>query len=465
MASFSGKTKITLCKRLGNDWQDLADYFEIPSQQFEQGRECQAIWEWLETRDKLQELHEALRFIERDDLLSVLQALSQSIRFDEIHELKQILKSVNISDEQARAFYEQLSDNSSLPNWQGDLFRFLLDHLAKKSCTPPDKAPLLEFLERCHFLIDEPVQAKLREWKNQVALNLGIELDAICAKIKPTHSSDKTQTVPVLLIKIEPNLINEEVFQVKAWFFKNQDDDPEPVDNIPDQDYTRSHLEELILKILRPVVRKLFGKADDLIVEVILPLNLFDWNINHLQVKLGPKKLPLCTRYPLAIRSWERLYCNEGYDFAWKEWFNKWNACTSCQTTDATRFYCVCNEHDYCETLFDELEDSAWVFLALTPMPPTQGRKQMVEVMGTMLAAGIPFAFWTLEEPKQVENLREQIYHLLKQSVPENWPKEILQCRKNHKSEPLWNNINLLWDNPNRLPPDTDYLLEAPLNI
>ncbi|MDM8558244.1 caspase family protein [Candidatus Parabeggiatoa sp. HSG14] len=58
----SGKTKIKLCQRLTN-WQDLADHLEIPTyhrRQFERGRECQGIWEWLEERQELDKLKEAL---------------------------------------------------------------------------------------------------------------------------------------------------------------------------------------------------------------------------------------------------------------------------------------------------------------------------------------------------------------------------------------------------------------------
>jgi hypothetical protein len=74
MTSYSGKTKISLCKRLGDSWQDLADYFEIPCQQFEQGRECRAIWKWLANRNRLQKLPEALKYIEREDLLEIFQS-------------------------------------------------------------------------------------------------------------------------------------------------------------------------------------------------------------------------------------------------------------------------------------------------------------------------------------------------------------------------------------------------------
>ncbi len=71
------------------------------------------------------------------------------------------------------------------------MFDFLLGHLAKRSCTLPDKAPLLEFLERCNQLIDKQVQIELNEWKNYVAKRLEIDLNAIRARIKPTRSSNQ----------------------------------------------------------------------------------------------------------------------------------------------------------------------------------------------------------------------------------------------------------------------------------
>jgi len=73
---YDGKVKIELCQRLVKGWRNLADYFEIPvseRSQFEKGYECQEVWEWLEGKDKLQELPEALQFIGHDDLSSLLK--------------------------------------------------------------------------------------------------------------------------------------------------------------------------------------------------------------------------------------------------------------------------------------------------------------------------------------------------------------------------------------------------------
>jgi len=73
---YTGTSKIDLCRRLGDDWMDLADFFEIPDhdrRRFVKGRECQGIWEWLEIRNKLDGLKDALKYIERKDLIEVLK--------------------------------------------------------------------------------------------------------------------------------------------------------------------------------------------------------------------------------------------------------------------------------------------------------------------------------------------------------------------------------------------------------
>ena len=72
---YSGKSKLGLCGRMGDSWEDLADYFDIPlsdRRQFRPGRECQDLWNWLEMRKRLGGLADALKTINRQDLIDEL---------------------------------------------------------------------------------------------------------------------------------------------------------------------------------------------------------------------------------------------------------------------------------------------------------------------------------------------------------------------------------------------------------
>jgi hypothetical protein len=72
---YSHQSKIGLCRRMGNDWNDLADYFDIPlhdRDQFERGRGCQGVWDWLDHRNKLDGIEAGLKGIGRENLIGEL---------------------------------------------------------------------------------------------------------------------------------------------------------------------------------------------------------------------------------------------------------------------------------------------------------------------------------------------------------------------------------------------------------
>lgn len=77
--TYPGPVKYEVCRRLTDDWQDLADVFEIPPDvraRFGQGRGPQGVWEWLEKREKLRVLEIGLETIGRTDLVEVLKKAS-----------------------------------------------------------------------------------------------------------------------------------------------------------------------------------------------------------------------------------------------------------------------------------------------------------------------------------------------------------------------------------------------------
>ncbi len=75
LKSLPGPIRIMLCRRLGEDWADLAVYFRIPQDRqrgFTRGRERHDILVWLEERDELYRLTEGLHGIGRPDLVELL---------------------------------------------------------------------------------------------------------------------------------------------------------------------------------------------------------------------------------------------------------------------------------------------------------------------------------------------------------------------------------------------------------
>lgn len=78
LQSLPGPVQITLCQRLGEDWANLAVYFDIPPDRrrsFTPGRECHDILVWLKERDQMDRLPEGLAGIDRPDLIKLLKEL------------------------------------------------------------------------------------------------------------------------------------------------------------------------------------------------------------------------------------------------------------------------------------------------------------------------------------------------------------------------------------------------------
>ncbi|MEV6929754.1 hypothetical protein AB0M46_35410 [Dactylosporangium sp. NPDC051485] len=70
-AEYSPAVKREFCRRLADDWRDLADELNIPAYQrtrFRRGDEVRAVWEWAEVRGLLSRLPALLRTIGREDL-------------------------------------------------------------------------------------------------------------------------------------------------------------------------------------------------------------------------------------------------------------------------------------------------------------------------------------------------------------------------------------------------------------
>jgi tetratricopeptide (TPR) repeat protein len=107
-----GAKKYEFCKKLGSSFNDLADYFDIKQRAgWGKGRECWSILEWLEERDRLHELQEALVVVDREDLLDLIQGFQSSNPLNDFFEVPpaEIEKFLNRDD--IAAFFRGYSDS------------------------------------------------------------------------------------------------------------------------------------------------------------------------------------------------------------------------------------------------------------------------------------------------------------------------------------------------------------------
>lgn len=62
--TYPGRVKLSVTQKVVNDWRTLATYLDVPAHDmagFRQGAEASALWDWLEVRNRLDELEGALR--------------------------------------------------------------------------------------------------------------------------------------------------------------------------------------------------------------------------------------------------------------------------------------------------------------------------------------------------------------------------------------------------------------------
>jgi len=372
----------------------------------------------------------------------------------ELTELKKIVQHFRISNEKALFYFSKVVPDSIQKPPEDchdgiDLFSCCLELLADKKYEPPDQAPLLEFLEYCHPQFKANFHPKLIDeltvWKNKVTQRLEIKLETIREKInKKNPISDEEP--PVLLVKIEPKVETDDQFLVKAWMYRDGAFKPE---NIQEKAYNRKGLEDLLKTFIPQAIRPINAHATtrNLIIELVLPQELFDWNPNEINLKFGAIERMLGTVYPVIIRSFDRIY-DINYSIVIPEWITHWQTCCNLEVLQDEHIYDV-DESCCVKNLVKELNK---LEILLTLFPAISQVDKLKELLGVAISMGLPFALWPLRQQEDCAQLRAEIYRLFCcQKIPK-WLTELRDYRKTKSS--CWNNFSLLWDNPERLPPD-----------
>ena len=383
----------------------------------------------------------------------------QPISLPEMENLRYLLRSVQISEADAFGYFRQFMPDSRVPDYDGnDFFRCCLSFLAQKEHASHDNAPLFQFLEYCHPEIKQQIApnalAQLEVWKNEVAGRLGLNLQDLRSHMQTVRQSPVSHLVGVL-VKIEPkDLVSDERFTVTAWTYYGGEFRSQEIIEPENSGagFTRAELDHYLPTILNRSLRCLGGAAQNAIIEIIAPFVLYDWNINKLMMPVGPIAQPLGKLYSLAFRSWDRIY-HRSYDSIRHQWSTRWLARP--QRLHGANIHIIL-DHTVCgPTFYDQLTPDTYALVTLFTFPRISTTDLYRDIIGVALAAGLPFAFWPLQSC--AEDLCPQISSKLAEHDVADWPDMLKQWRTAPDS--YWYEVQMLWDNPEKLPPDIDYSL------
>jgi len=383
----------------------------------------------------------------------------QPIRMDELNELKLILGSITIPEPELAKWLSVILPDSLRP--VGEHLTHYLDFLSQKIHNET-QAPLFEFIHFVKPKLDGDTLSRLDTWVANCCHRMGLVTQIISSRTVDKihrHNESHTNNTPIVLLKVEEeNRMSEGVFFVNGWMLINGNFEPIPIKGNSNSELTsppevkKCSLAELgntLYEISRDAISEYKADANKMIIEILLPLCLMNWNPSNIPVKVGPLVRTLGERYGLIIRSWDRYY-DPDYCDTYSYACDKWQlSLTDFQSTTIEKIFCgdrgLC-----CDQLLDILQSSQQiVFVAKFPCATVD--EPMRIMMGSAIAAGTPFMLWSSSgvDSNRVHDLGHDF---------REWPERTKHLRgnNNEESKEAWRDIRLMWDNPERCPPDFD---------
>lgn len=366
-----------------------------------------------------------------------------------------------------------------------ELLDDILYALADTIQRPDDNIfPILEFVER---LALETQSARLRNelqaWVNQTSLELGGDVGLLRAQIRIPAKSAETRP-PYLLIKLKPTDHTLSNFTIIAWiWYSAQSHFPLAFDKAKQHFTIDSHIHELptvLDTLLEASFYALNRNMKGLSIELFVPYQLFihktdNWpilaeiaagqqrvidgiNVDNWPIKGGINKfINLGCKYPIAMRPLERI-SDESQWPLWEAWYDKWEqfcSLANAEYDEPIAWLCSLEQAHLLD--FEQKLSRAGVIGAVSLFIPSD--VPLVDennIVIAMLNAGMPIAFWVR---CAITNAEQDYRALLTTDKLSQLPHMLWNQRKQARAtkSDIWHHITLLWDDPNRLPPDRDF--------
>ena len=280
------------------------------------------------------------------------------------------------------------------------------------------------------------------------------------------NQSAKTESY-ILLAKLEPYQGKDE-YLLSAWLVLDNDNSvpnekSSKIISLIDSNETRpgilcnlTEAPQELNKLLEKALQYLICKSYYLItIELFLPSNLMCEKVDQWEILDIDEKVPLGTRYPIRLRSLERLHWRYLY-YRRSQWCIFWDKVKNVLHESTSDLFEHLEEMDNFdrEKLETKLEEEEIIGLKITRAHPESIRKDLFKAIQR---ATTPIAIWTREDIPNLDQatfidqlLKDQPLRYLCQSVQKKRKKA-----KAQKKEHLSFHLAILWENPYRLPPGT----------
>jgi vWA-MoxR associated protein C-terminal domain/vWA-MoxR associated protein middle region 0/Effector-associated domain 2 len=336
----------------------------------------------------------------------------------------------------------------------------LVNALGSSSSMPGAPPPLLVFLVQLAARLDGPLAAELATWIDRIAGELGVpaaELDQIRAGPVPVETGPARSFVVVELREDGPR---PDRYLMSVWLQHDNgygralhvnDDQPLPLNLLPGQ------LDGVLLELAEEALEEI----GDITVEFVLPRELLNHSVDQWPIVLTGLDQEIGTVYPVVVRSLERIR-NPMFRARWQRRWRQLRAFGGAARADLVQWLHWGNaDHRTALAQVLALGEESPVCLIVS-FSAEAGSLPTAITAG--LLAGVPVMLWCRDgrcAARFEADIPQQMYArpLL------DLPALVLRLRQEatrpgHVAEHVGRHLSLLWDDPDRIPPDNP--LEAP---
>jgi hypothetical protein len=396
-----------------------------------------------------------------ESIIIEYQVLHKKYTEERLAQLETIIIQLSISNDQLRNLYQKSISTHWEPPIQQINPKILIQNLFNAtSCDEID--PLLEFAERV-ARHNPNGKAQLRAWINNIPFTSGDVIIQLRKKLN--NEKQHFYQHSYVIIKLDTKITGK--YRLQGWLFCWDKADALDIEELaPDDDgCTIKTLSGRIEGALQKVEKCLSDRGLDQkspIIELFLPEKLLNHDINKIMLTFGKEKIPVGRRYPLVIRSLDRINRNNSdwKGMSLRKWRHKWDQFREGDVDIQPKYY---NEDD-CKTQFHEaIEDDICLVFTFIPSATQKSRKS--DIFSTIVDEGVPVVLWSRHSVSlSTENeIMQALFSQNRLSMPEM----LLAIRKEHRKDDqhLSHYITLLWENPDHLPPDLDTKANAPKKV